>query len=185
MTKSAFVRTRLWLLRPGRARIHRYVLLLISLPAVCTAGADPADPMPPSPAEAVCPVDSLKTPADPDSLASRIVDEALSWVGTPYVYGGTGPSGFDCSGLVYRVFTDNGVPVPRTVGDIERLGEAVAKDDLMPGDLVFFDNPRHIGIFVGNGEFVHSSSYLDRGVVVTSLGQPNYARRYSTARRVI
>jgi cell wall-associated NlpC family hydrolase len=122
----------------------------------------------------------------PDTaLVSGIVQEAISFLGTPYVYGGTGPSGFDCSGLIYRVFNDNGVAMPRTVSAIEELGEEVDREDLRPGDLLIFDNPKHIGLFIGDGEFIHSSSYLDRGVVITPLEQPNYSRRYSEARRIL
>ena len=68
---------------------------------------------------------------------------------------------------------------------IEEAGEEVDRDDLRPGDLLIFESPKHIGLFIGNGEFVHCSSYLDRGVVITSLDQPNYARRYSGARRIL
>lgn len=119
------------------------------------------------------------------ALAASIVESALSWLGKPYVYGGTGPDGFDCSGLVYRAFRDNGITLPRTVGAIEEMGAPVAADSLRPGDLVIFDAPRHIGIYIGGGEFVHSSSWENRGVVVTALAQANYARRYSGARRLI
>jgi cell wall-associated NlpC family hydrolase len=122
----------------------------------------------------------------PDTaLVSSIVLDAISFLGTPYVYGGTGPSGFDCSGLIYRVFNDNGVAIPRTVSAIEELGEEVDREDLRPGDLLIFDNPKHIGLFIGDGEFIHSSSYLDRGVVITPLEQPNYSRRFSEARRIL
>ena len=118
-------------------------------------------------------------------LADSVVSDALSYLGTPYVYGGTGPSGFDCSGLVYRVFADNGFALPRTVTAIEALGEPVDRSELLPGDLLIFENPKHIGIYIGEDRFVHSSSYLDRGVVITELGQPNYQRRYSSAVRVL
>lgn len=127
------------------------------------------------------------TPADSTgrTLAASIVESALSWLGRPYVYGGTGPDGFDCSGLVYRVFMDNGITLPRTVGAIEELGMPVAAESLRPSDLLIFDAPRHIGIYIGGGEFVHSSSWEGRGVVVTALSQANYARRFSGARRLI
>jgi cell wall-associated NlpC family hydrolase len=118
-------------------------------------------------------------------LADSLVSDALSYLGTPYVYGGTGPSGFDCSGLVCRVFADNGITLPRTVSAIEALGEPVDRSELLPGDLLIFENPKHIGIYIGEDRFIHSSSYLDRGVVVTELCQPNYQRRYSAAVRVL
>lgn len=128
--------------------------------------------------------DSAAVPGD-SVLASRIVEDALSWLGAPYLYGGTGPAGFDCSGFICRVFSDNGISLPRTAGEMRELGEGIAIEELMPGDLVFFDNPGHVGLYLGSGEFIHSSSYQGRGVVVTRLDQPNYARRYACSRRVI
>jgi cell wall-associated NlpC family hydrolase len=132
-----------------------------------------------------CPDDDFEALREDSVLVSGIIADAMSFLGAPYVYGGTGPSGFDCSGLIYRVFNDNGLSLPRTVSGIEAVGEEVAREDLRPGDLLIFESPTHIGLFIGNGEFIHSSSYQDRGVVVTSLEQANYSRRYSSARRVI
>jgi len=128
--------------------------------------------------------DSLM-PDGATAFAESIVSDAMTWVGTPYVYGGTGPSGFDCSGLVCRVFSDNGVTLPRTVTGMMELGSEVAVDSLLPGDLLIFDNPRHVGIFIGDGQFIHSSSWQGRGVVITPLAQENYSRRFTCARRVI
>jgi cell wall-associated NlpC family hydrolase len=114
-----------------------------------------------------------------------IIAQAESYLGVPYVYGGTNDSGFDCSGLAYRVFNDNGVALPRTVTAMAELGEPVEKDSLLPGDVLIFHNPTHAGIYLGGGLFIHSSSWQDRGVVITSLDTPNYARRYHSARRII
>ncbi len=119
------------------------------------------------------------------SLVERILSDAVSYLGTPYVYGGTDGSGFDCSGLAWRVFNDNGVPLPRMVGAMETLGTAVAREDLQPGDILVFNNPKHTGIYMGDGEFIHCSSYLDRGVIITPLSHSNYSRRYSSARRIL
>jgi cell wall-associated NlpC family hydrolase len=119
------------------------------------------------------------------ALADRILEEAVSYLGAPYVWGGTDCSGFDCSGLTYRVFNDNGVPLPRTVGAIEEMGVEVSREDLQPGDILIFDNPRHTGIYMGDGEFIHCSSWQDRGVVITPLSTPNYDRRYSGAVRIL
>lgn len=118
-------------------------------------------------------------------LAESIMVDALSYLGTPYVYGGTGPDGFDCSGLICRVFDENGIQLPRTVTGMEEMGEAVTLEELLPGDLLIFLNPKHVGLYLGGGEFIHSSSYQGRGVVITELSQASYARRYSSARRVI
>lgn len=136
----------------------------------------------------------LGTDSDPDSvraqgevpgLAETIVSDAVSQLGAPYVYGGTDSSGFDCSGLVYRVFLDNGVSLPRTAGAMADMGSEVSRDSLVPGDLIIFQNPGHVGIYIGDGSFIHCSSYNDAGVIITSIDQSNYVRRFRTARRVI
>ncbi|MCK4807047.1 MAG: C40 family peptidase [Candidatus Aegiribacteria sp.] len=119
------------------------------------------------------------------SVVESILNDAVSYLGVPYVYGGTDGNGFDCSGLAWRVFNDNGIPLPRIVSDMETLGIAVDREDLQPGDLLIFNNPKHTGIYLGDGEFIHCSSYLDRGVVITPLSHSNYSRRYSSARRVL
>jgi cell wall-associated NlpC family hydrolase len=131
---------------------------------------------------------SLMTTGDslpPVALADAIVSDALSHVGTPYVWGGTDGSGFDCSGLVYRVFGDNGVPLPRTAGAMASSGTEVSRDSLLPGDLLIFQNPGHVGIYIGDGNFIHSSSYRNIGVTVTPIDQSNYVRRFVSAVRVL
>ena len=129
--------------------------------------------------------DSLTSSSSEPALVDRIISDAMSYLGVPYVYGGTGSEGFDCSGLAYRVFGDNGVSLPRTVTGMESIGEAVDREDLIPGDLIIFHNPSHVGLYIGDGQFIHCSSYLDRGVVITELSQSNYDRRYHSARRVL
>ena len=119
------------------------------------------------------------------ALVESILSDAVSYLGVPYVYGGTDSNGFDCSGLAWRVFNDNGISLPRTVSAVETLGIAVDREDLQPGDLLIFNNPKHTGIYMGDGDFIHCSSYLDRGVIITPLSHSNYSRRYSCARRVL
>ncbi len=131
---------------------------------------------------------AVMTPADsipPVDLADVIVSDALSNLGTPYVWGGTDSAGFDCSGLVYRVFCDNGVPLPRTAGAMASSGSEVSRDSLLPGDLLIFQNPGHVGIYIGDGNFIHSSSYRNIGVTITPIDQSNYVRRFVSAVRVI
>lgn len=119
------------------------------------------------------------------TLVDSILAYAVSFLGVPYVWGGIDSTGFDCSGLPYRVFNDYGIPLPRTVSGMELMGVAVERDDLQPGDLLIFDNPRHMGIYLGDGDFIHCSSYQDRGVVITPITHSNYARRYSSTIRVL
>ena len=127
--------------------------------------------------------DSTGTPTA--GLIESILDQAQSYMGAPYVYGGVDSTGFDCSGLAFRVFNDHGVDLPRTVSAIEEVGEAVSRDSLQPGDIMIFHNPTHTGIYLGDGEFIHCSSWRDRGVVITPIDHSNYARRYAGARRIV
>lgn len=120
----------------------------------------------------------------PQSLTDSILEQARSYLGAPYVYGGADSTGFDCSGLAWRVFNDHGIPISRTVSAMAEEGEPVPRDSLAPGDILLFENPVHTGIYLGGGEFIHCSSWRDRGVVITPIDHSNYARRYAGARRV-
>ncbi len=119
----------------------------------------------------------------------QLLERALEYLGVPYRSGGSAAGGMDCSGLVYRVLEDRlPGPVGRTVEQLYRQGEAVA-DQLLPGDLVFFDTtggPSHVGLYLGNDEFIHAASDgPETGVIVSSLREPYYLRRYLGARRLI
>ncbi|MFS0723367.1 C40 family peptidase [Paenibacillus sp. 1P07SE] len=107
-------------------------------------------------------------------------------VGTPYKYGGTTTKGFDCSGFVLHIFNQYNVSLPRTSSAQAQKGTKVNRSDLQPGDLVFFNTSgkgiSHAGIYLGNGEFAHSSS--SKGVIVSKLSSSYYDKRYVTARRV-
>ena len=109
-------------------------------------------------------------------------------IGKPYQYGGTGPDSYDCSGLVYSLFGKLGISLPRVAASQTAAGTYVAKTDLAYGDLVFFakdgKNINHVGIYVGNGEFVHAPSTGDI-VKATTLMSGYYKDTYYTARRVI
>ena len=112
---------------------------------------------------------------------------ALSLRGAPYRDGGIDPSGFDCSGFVRYVYEQHGVPMPRQVRDQFRIGKAVDRDRLEPGDLVFFSTvapgASHVGIMIGGNQFIHAPS--ERGVVrVESLTQQYWASRFIGAKRV-
>ena len=117
---------------------------------------------------------------------STIVDRALSLQGTPYVFGGTTLRGFDCSGFTKYVFASSGISLPRTSYAQFASGVAVGKDDLRPGDLVFFTTyakgPSHVGIYIGGGRFVQASN-PNSGVKTSSLSDSYYSSRYLGARR--
>jgi cell wall-associated NlpC family hydrolase len=128
-----------------------------------------------------------------DSLATRTQPllKALSMIGTPYRFGGSDPEkGLDCSGFVKRVYKETAdISLPRSASEMSKQGEAVARDALEPGDLVFFNTRKrdnsHVGIYAGNGEFVHASSSRTKQVTVSSMSQKYWASRFNGARRVL
>lgn len=109
-------------------------------------------------------------------------------MGKPYRWGGTGPDSYDCSGLVYSLYGKLGISLPRVAKYQAKVGTYVQKEDLEFGDLIFFardgKNINHVGIYVGNGEFVHSPQTGDV-VKNTTLMSGYYAKCYYTARRVL
>jgi cell wall-associated NlpC family hydrolase len=130
------------------------------------------------------PVVSTPPPAaDP----SGTLAEAYSFLGVPYRRGGSSPStGFDCSGFVQYVFRNaSGVELPRSAMTQFMVGEVTVKEALQPADLVFFRSRRgwHVGIYAGNGNFIHSPNSRDR-VKVTPLDTPYYAKTFLGARRI-
>jgi len=119
-------------------------------------------------------------------LASRITESAMHFIGTPYVFGGTSVYGFDCSGYVQHVFAMFGISLPRTADAQYMVGQHVAQQQMVKGDLVFFQTytagVSHVGIYLGNGSFIHSSSH---GVEVSSLHEDYWASRYVGATHII
>ncbi len=121
------------------------------------------------------------------ATADAIIATAKKYLGTPYLWGGTTPAGFDCSGFTQYVFKAHGITLPRNSRQQYTVGTYVSKSNLKPGDLVFFDTEgngiSHLGIYIGNNQFIHSSS--SKGVVITSLSNTYWAPRYYGARRVL
>ena len=125
------------------------------------------------------------------SSVSKVISLAKSLLGKPYVWGAQGPSSFDCSGFTYYVFKNAAnVTIPRVSKDQSKYGTYVSKSNLKVGDLIFFDtsgsndgNVSHVGIYLGNNEFIHASS--SKGEVVISQMSSYYNGAYVNARRVL
>lgn len=122
----------------------------------------------------------------PTSQGQSVVEYAKQFIGTPYVYGGSSPSGFDCSGFVKYVYNHFGVTLTRTSYSQANEGTYVARADLQPGDLVFFGsagNVHHVGIYVSDGNFIHAPK-PGKTVRIETLNSGYYNNNYYTARRV-
>lgn len=154
-------------------------------PAV-TADSAAIDAIPPAPD--ITPPGS-DVPAAPPTMAERAVKHALAVIGSPYRFGGTSPAGFDCSGLVRYSFALAGLELPRDTREQRRSSRVLGRDEQpRTGDLLFFkrgrrDNNLHVGIYLGEGRFVHSPS---RGgaVRIERLDDAHWRRTFIDARRV-
>jgi cell wall-associated NlpC family hydrolase len=154
-------------------RAYAAVLVLIAFAAtqarLAVAGID----RPPSPSHA-----SLVAREQ-----ARIVRFARRFLGTPYAYGGSSPSGFDCSGFTRFVYAHFGIVLPHWSDGQFGLGRRVTRTSLRPGDLVFFDGLGHVGIYVGAGLFIHAPHSGTRVAIDPIDGW--YAARYDGARRLL
>ncbi len=127
------------------------------------------------------------------AIGSSIVETAKKYLGTPYVYGGASGRGFDCSGFTMYVFGLHGYSLPHSAtSQWNSSGVYVDKSDLQPGDLVLFNDPArnagkacsHVGIYIGDNQFIHSSSSRSGGVIISSLSENYYSTYYKGAKRV-
>jgi peptidoglycan DL-endopeptidase CwlO len=119
----------------------------------------------------------------PKRSGARVVEIARKYVGAPYRWGGSSPSGFDCSGLVRYVYAQVGVSLPHNAAKQYMLGTPVSRASLEPGDIVFFDRLRHNGIYIGEGRFIHSRQTGKR-VSIAGLDEAWYAEHWVGARRI-
>lgn len=121
------------------------------------------------------------------SAATKLDNVVDELIGTDYKYSGTTTSGFDCSGFTSYVFDKFGIELPRRSVDQAEIGTKITKDELRPGDLVFFNTSgkgiSHVGIYMGDGKMAHSST--SHGVIIGSIHDSYYSKRYVTARRVL
>ena len=127
------------------------------------------------------------TPTSQSGKPSAIIATSKQYIGVKYVFGGTTPAGFDCSGFVQYVFAKNGISLPRVSRDQYQVGTSVSFSNLQPGDLVFFSLAKngvidHEGIYVGNGQFINAAS--SKGVTIYTLGS-YWNSAYVGAKRVL
>ena len=131
------------------------------------------------------------TPVVTSSVGEQVVEYAKQFLGRPYVYGGSGPNNFDCSGFTMYVYKNFGVSLTHSATAQSLKGTYVAKEELQLGDLVFFkdyetmDGIGHCGIYIGDGNFIHASSGTGYCVKISTLLTGSYNTRYETARRII
>jgi cell wall-associated NlpC family hydrolase len=198
---DAQMRTRMFLM--AATVILLSVLLLLPGCAPHRRGRPPASDSVPDPVTASPARDRIVTPPAQDSPSTstprqdidrtqhpsdQVCDMALSFTGVPYVYGGTTPKGFDCSGLVQYVYREVGVALPRTARDQARTGRAATLRTMLRGDLIFFrinrDVISHVGIYVGKGRFVHAPG-TGKKIRTDSIDNGWWRQRVKAVRRVI
>lgn len=136
----------------------------------------------PSSAEAIA-----ATGDPPVTGSGDIIRTASRFLGTPYLFGGEGPAGIDCSSLVQQVFREHRISLPRTAMEQSKVGKEVAEGELREGDLLFFHTyasyPSHVGIYLGDGKMIHASSGSGK-VAVSDINSDYYQSRFIGAKRV-
>ncbi|MBU8820220.1 C40 family peptidase, partial [Mycolicibacterium goodii] len=133
-------------------------------------GIPPGDVAPPNAA----------IPGGPSPVSNTVIQAALSRIGSPYSWGGSGPNVFDCSGLVMWSFQQAGISLPHSSQALARGGQPVSMDNIQPGDLVtYYSDASHVGIYIGDGMMVHASTYGSPVRVAPVNNAPIYnIRRY-------
>ena len=134
-------------------------------------------------------LNSYSTEIHNSAIGEEVAKKAYNYIGCGYSYGSSGPSRFDCSGFTTYLYKEYGYSLPRTSYSQAEYGQYIDKNDLLPGDILCFSNRsdkkvNHVGVYVGNNEFIHASTSV-RGVVKDSLDDDYYVRNYVTARRVV
>ena len=157
------------------------LVLAVPLSVAATGSQPPSAPEPP-PIRKVAVEHGPKRKRRPPTLGDRVARLALRQVGTPYVWGGAGPGGFDCSGLTSWAFGRLGVQLPHNAAAQYALGRPVKPSRMRRGDLLFFHGLGHVGVYLGRGRMVHAPE-SGRRVEIVRLSE-HYAARLVGARRV-
>lgn len=165
-----------------RATLLALILSVSAVPYAHTAEAMPASAGPGN--------TEASTVSDYTASAQDLINQGMSYLGIRYRFGGSSPeTGLDCSGLVQNVFRNAiGLDLPRTAREMASLGDKIGRQELKPGDLVFFNTMRrafsHVGIYVGDGQFLHAPS-RGGGVRVEDMSSSYWAKRFNGARRLL
>lgn len=174
--------------------MKRWIVFLF---AICTAAAcswQPAQPLA-EPQVSRAPATPTVVRSEPTINPSKGGARDSAWIaatvaeqqlGVPYRYGGKSPSGFDCSGLVHFAYAEAGISVPRTTGGLWSAARPISSSDAQPGDILFFrfdGKPSHVGIYLGDGYFVHAPS-TGRTVSKAHLSSSFYSARLIRAGRL-
>ncbi|OLS03579.1 C40 family peptidase [Tissierella creatinophila] len=122
------------------------------------------------------------------STTINIINTAKRYLGSRYVFGGSSPSGFDCSGFTQYVYKQTGISIPRATTSQAGIGTTLSKSELEPGDLLIFSNtykagPSHAGIYIGNGQFIHAAN-ARKGVTTDSINSAYYSSKFTSGRKV-
>lgn len=158
--------------RPIRALL---VLLMISLVAGCQSS--------PPRTTTSGPLNSTTTDAGQRATLQQLYEQHQQWQGTPYRLGGQSRTGIDCSAFVQTTFMDQfGIALPRTTSQQLDVGQQISKADLRAGDLVFFRNGQHVGIYLEEDKFLHASTRI--GVTISSMNNVYWSRKYWRSIRV-
>lgn len=165
----------------GAAAIRLFALLVLAMMAGCSS-------VPPGPAFEAKPyaVGPAMDIGNANAAIRALHAQHMEWAGTPYRLGGMSKSGVDCSGFVWNTFAHRfGLDLPRTTDGQVRVGHVVDRDQLVAGDLIFFQtgySKLHVGIYLEGGKFLHAST--SRGVMLSQLENPYWRENYWHARRI-
>ena len=160
--------------------IKAFTSILLSL-ALISCSQSPSRPTVPTSLPYSSPYGHLPSSGSNNPVRNRIVQSSYQALGVPYRYGGNTFSGFDCSGLTRHTYKSAGINIPRTAAQQRDASKTIRSySDLLPGDMIFFKTGRttnHVGIFVGNGEFIHASTG-QRKVIKAKLDTPYWRRAF-------